>query len=289
MKCTNCNHEQASGKFCGKCGSELQAVVAENADVTHAENETAATVESTTVAQPAQPAQPNEQVELVKETSKKYIAYVKEYALNPSQIFTKPENQFTNALITLAIILLLASFTVYSTIKGILKAIMADFMGFGFGDLLGAQMPGVPFFSIFAKTFMIIGFLIGLSALLSLAVLKISKQPLNFKQIVSMYGTLLIPIIGLVVLSYLLILINSIALGIGLLTLAILISVYLYPIIIVSRNFSGELKIDVVHRGLMYFGGYSIVVYVIFSQYMNNKVGPLKDVIFSLFDDLMYF
>ena len=64
--------------------------------------------------------QPNEQVELVKETSKKYIEYVKEFAVNPTRIFTNPENQFTNALITLAILLLLASYTVYSGIKSVL-------------------------------------------------------------------------------------------------------------------------------------------------------------------------
>jgi hypothetical protein len=46
MKCVNCSHEQDSGKFCGKCGTPLQAVNAprvEDITVSQSETETAAT------------------------------------------------------------------------------------------------------------------------------------------------------------------------------------------------------------------------------------------------------
>jgi hypothetical protein len=279
LKCVNCSHEQASGKFCGKCGTPLQVAkspVVEEVPVSNPVNETVATIESASVAQPAQPAKPNEQVELVKETSKKYIEYVKEFAVKPSRIFSNPENQFTNALITLAILLLLASYTIFSAIKSVYSSTMAEF-GNDFADLFETQTPKLPFFSIFSNTFLLFLLLIAVSVVITLVVLKISKQQVNFKSLVSVYGTLLLPVIGIVVLSFLLVLINKLALGMGLLVLGFAMAVYLYPLRIVFHNFIGELKIDVIHRGLMYFGGFSIVLYIVVTQYVISKVEPFID------------
>jgi hypothetical protein len=301
MKCVNCSHEQASGKFCGKCGTPLQVIetaVIEEVPVSQPANETVATVESAsvahstpnpapvaqTIAQPSQPAQPNEQVERVKETSKKYIEYVKEFAVKPSRIFTNPENQFTNALITLAILLLLASFTVFSAIKSVYSSTVAGF-GSDLIDIFETRTPKLPFFSIFSNAFLSFLVLIAISVVITLVVLKISKQPINFRSLVGIYGTLVIPIIGVVVLSLLLVLINELALGLWLLFLGFSLAVYLYPLRIVFHNFSGELKIDVIHRGLMYFGGFSIVIYVVATQYIQSKVGSFTD----LLDSLYYF
>jgi hypothetical protein len=287
LKCVNCSHEQASGKFCGKCGTPLQVAetpVLEEIPVSNPVNETVATVESASVAQPSQPTKPNEQVELVKETSKKYIEYVKEFAVKPSRIFTNPESQFTNALITLAILLLLASYTIFSAIKSVYNSTMAGF-GNDFADLFESQTPKLPFFSIFGNTFMIFLSLVALSVVVTLVVLKISKQPVNFKSLVSIYGTHLIPVIGIVVLSFLLVLINNLVFGMGLFFLGIAMTVFLYPVRIVTHNFIEELKVDVSHRGLMYFGGFSIALYVVVTQYLISKVGSFMELI----DQLDYF
>jgi len=290
MKCVKCSHEQVSGKFCGKCGTPLQVAettAVEEVLVVEPGKETVSTAESASVTQS------NEQVERVKETSKKYIAYLKEFAVNPSQIFTNPENQFTNALITLTIVLLLASYTVFSAVKGFVSSIVGGIagsmfgegVGSGIGDILGSQVPKISLFPTFGNAFMVFVLLVGLSVVISWAVMKISKQPLNLKQLVGIYGTLLIPVIGVLVLSILLILMKNLALGVGLLILGFLFAVYLYPLRIVFRNFGGELKIDAIHRGLMYFGGFSIVIYIITSQYINNKVGPIKDIIGGLMNE----
>jgi len=238
--------------------------------------ETAATVESASVSQPSQPAQPNEQVELVKETSKKYIEYVKEFGMKPSLIFRNPENQFTNALITIAIILLLASYTIFSAIKSVYNSAMGGF-GIDFADLFETQTPKLPFFSIFSNAFLLFLLLLAVSVGVIFVVLKISKQQVNFKSLVGVYGTLLLPVIGVVFLSFLFVLINKVALGMALLFLGFAMAVYLYPLRIAFHNFIGELKIDVIHRGLMYFGGFSIVLYIVLTEYVISKVKPFVD------------
>ena len=53
MKCVNCSHEQASGKFCGKCGTPLQAVeTPQVGEVSVSQPETAAANVSESTAQP---------------------------------------------------------------------------------------------------------------------------------------------------------------------------------------------------------------------------------------------
>ena len=59
MKCVNCAHQQAGGKFCGNCGTPLQAVekphVEEVVTVSYSEPETAAATMSESVNQPVHP------------------------------------------------------------------------------------------------------------------------------------------------------------------------------------------------------------------------------------------
>lgn len=287
MKCKNCNHEQVSGKFCGKCGKPLEEVEEATAAVegitqTEANEEVAATVESIQPLEPtpnpvvSTPAQPNEQVERVKDTSKKYIEYIKEFAVNPSRVFNTAENQFTNAIITIAIILLLASYTIFSVIKAFYKSPIGlgliQLYEEGAESIFGTQAFTLSLFPTYGNAFLIFLLLIGLSVAISLAVMKIAKQPLNFKRLISIYGTFLIPVVGLVVLSLLLILINKIALGLVLLIIGFSLAVYVYPLRIVFHKFGEASKIDATHRGFMYFVGISIVLYIIFTQYIKGKV-----------------
>ena len=71
MKCENCAHEQAIGKFCGKCGTKLQAVEkpqVEDVSVSFSEPETVAASESLAPPTLNQPVQPKREVKsMVKE------------------------------------------------------------------------------------------------------------------------------------------------------------------------------------------------------------------------------
>ena len=302
MKCEKCNHEQASGKFCGKCGTPLQEVetgAVEEVTGAQSELEVAATVESVQPLQPtanpvvATPAQPNEQVERVKDTSKKYVAYIKEFAVNPSRIFSNSENQFTNAIITMAIILLLASYTIFLAIKSFYTMATESFAGNIFGDDIGgfleSQVPKLSLFPTYGNVFMILLFVLGLSVAVSLVVLKIAKQLIDFKRLISIYGTLLIPVVGVVVLSFLFVLINKVGLGLALLILGFSLAVYLYPLRIVLHQFIGESKIDATHRGLIYFAGFSVILYIIITQYVTGKLADLSGLLnyLDLFEGIL--
>ena len=289
MKCEHCNHEQASGKFCGKCGTPLQEVeTGEVKEVTgdQSEVEVAATVESLQPSVPTPnpaPAQPNEHVERVKDTSKRYIEYVKEFAVNPSRIFNASENQFTNAIITMAIILILASYTIFLAIKSFYTMATESFAGNMLGDDIGgfleSQVPKLSLFPTYGNVLMTLLFVLGLSVAISLVVLKIAKQPLNFKRFISIYGTFLIPVVGVIVLSFLFVLINKVVLGLALLILGFSLAVYLYPLRIVLHQFGGVSKIDVTHRGLIYFAGYSVILYIIVTQYAAGKLAEFNELL----------
>jgi hypothetical protein len=64
VKCVNCSHEQASGKFCGKCGTPLTAVeTPQVGEISIPQSETVAANVGESIAQPAlnraTPVQPN--------------------------------------------------------------------------------------------------------------------------------------------------------------------------------------------------------------------------------------
>jgi hypothetical protein len=64
VKCVNCSHEQASGKFCGKCGTALPAVeTPQVGEISVPQSETVAANVGESIAQPAlnraTPVQPN--------------------------------------------------------------------------------------------------------------------------------------------------------------------------------------------------------------------------------------
>lgn len=290
MKCVNCENEQASGKFCGKCGTPLQAVETTKVEVdsipAQESVETAATVESVTSSQPTPepaphtaPTQPNEQVERVKETSKKYVAYVKEYVVNPGKIFEHPEHQFTNALISIALVLLLASYAIFSTINELYNKFMK---ANGYLNIFEVTTSKLSLFPTISNAFIALLVLMAISFGVMLAILKIAKQPTNFKQLISIYGTLLVPVAGIMLVALVLILIKVLSLGFGILVLGYLMALYLYPLYIVFHNFGGDRKVDVLNRGLIYFSGFSIISYIIISQYVKSKVGSFMELFYQV-------
>ncbi len=281
MKCVNCASEQASGKFCGKCGSALEVTSSPTVEVQ--QTATVENVTSQTTQQPTSTAKPNEHVELVKKTSKMYVSYVKEFIKQPSRIFQVTDQQFLNSIITIAIILLLASYTVFLAVKTFYKNTvgMAGSLVSMFGGEFGNEiLPKIEFFPIFGKAFMFFLMLLAISVAISFAVTKLSKQQLHFKQLISIYGTLLLPVIGIVLLAFLFILINKLVFGIALLVLGFAVAVYVYPLRLVTTHFGGESKLDASHKGLIYFVGFSFVCYVIGSQYVKDiidQVGSLVE------------
>ena len=278
MKCLNCGHEQSSGKFCGKCGTLLE--VTSNPVVEARQAASVESVPSPAFPQPAPSTQPNEHVERVKETSKVYVSYAKEFTRHPSRIFQVTEQQFSNSIITIAILLTLASYTVYLAVKTLFgNAIgMAGVLSNMVGGVFEGVIPKIEFFPIFGKAFMFFLMLLAISVAISFVVTKLSKQQLNLKQLVSIYGTLLLPVIGIVFIGTLAILINNLVIGLALLALGFFVAVFVYPLRIAFTQFTGESKMDATHKGLIYFVGFSFVCYVIVSQYVKGIIGQIGSI-----------
>lgn len=276
MNCIQCGHQQASGKFCGKCGSPL----ATSETATHGEvNEAASTVESiATESRSAQTAtvQPNEQVERLKASSQMYWSYIKEFGTQPKKIFMNPESQSTNSVITLFLFLFLTPLGIASLIKNLFNSTLGGFGG-GLLNEFGPGMPSISLFPIFIGWVIPILLLVGLSLGGTYVVMKISKQPLSFKQLTSIYGTLLIPVVGLVLLGCLFILISQVGLGAGLIVLSVVLALYLYPSLILFHQSGGIPKIDSVHRALIYFAGYTIALYLTVTQYIKSLLTPFLE------------
>ena len=67
--------------------------------------------------------------------------------------------------------------------------------------------------------------------------------------------------------------------GLALLILGFSLAVYLYPLRIVLHQFGGVSKIDATHRGLIYFAGYSVILYIIVTQYAAGKLADFNELL----------
>lgn len=273
MNCIQCGHQQESGKFCGKCGSPLK--VSEKSTAGEV-NEGMSSGENIGAAAQAATAQSNEQVERLKATSQMYWSYMKEFGLQPKKIFMNPESELKNALITLVLFIVLTPIAIALFIKGIYKSTIGGLQDELFGGF-GPSAPDISISPIFFDLIIPVLLLIGLSLGGSFIIMKISNQPMNFKKLLSIYGTLLIPVVGLVVLGILFIFINQLGLGAGLIALSVILALYLYPSLIIFNHAGGRPKIDSVHQALIYFAGYTIVLYLTVTQYIKSLIAPFID------------
>src|SRR5699024_12232514 len=66
----------------------------------------------------------NETVEQMKKTSKEFWSYFTYYLKQPSHIFTKRENEFTNGILNIVVMLVLFSLSVYFLLKNFMSATM---------------------------------------------------------------------------------------------------------------------------------------------------------------------
>src|SRR5699024_9369346 len=151
-KCSQCGFEQEDGNFCGKCGHPLDGEVGsqpvnrqtEEDDVQVSDESSAQEEEAATMAEGDGFSQPrtettsqkvesneqqhvqkeNETVEQMKKTSKEFWSYFTYYLKQPSHIITKRENEFTNGILNIVVMLVLFSLSVYFLLKNFMSATM---------------------------------------------------------------------------------------------------------------------------------------------------------------------
>lgn len=287
MKCTNCQHEQDSGKFCGKCGTVLTALNSDTAvntapmDAEPAAQFTASPAAIGVAPVYQAPAEPNQHVEKVKATSKQYWNYFLTYIKRPGSIIDQPASQLTNALITLGIFALIFSLAIYKNLSTALQPI--NDMG-GFFGSSESIMPS--FFSVLLTVAFSLGVIFALTAGCVYAVNKFAGTDESFKRVITIFGTLAVPSLLLVLAAYLLLLIESLVVGNVLLVLSLSLTVSIMPMYLITALLKKSVKaFDSFYAYLSYIVLFTISLWIVMTVFFDSTIGRyIED-----FQDLFYF
>ncbi|CEG29120.1 hypothetical protein [Bacillus sp. B-jedd] len=201
--------------------------------MTRAQSESAATVEIPSSASPASNAQatPNQYLETTKTVSRQYLKFVLQVLKKPfSSSHQVGGEQFVNAIITICLFSLFIPVMFYFALKGFLS----DIGNLG-GGLFGNAMQNIspPFGTVVVKPFFgYIVFVLLISAFIFAAV-KLGKIQVAFKDVVSRFGTLLIPFTALMLVAVLLSILK-ISFAFALLFISLVGLIFLVPTLVIS-------------------------------------------------------
>lgn len=284
MKCPNCQHEQSTGKFCGKCGTVLTANSGEAVQNTappaqeSAIQFTAATPETAAPVYQA-PTEPNQHVEKVKETSKQYWSYFLQYIKKPGTIVEQPIGQMVNALITLGIFALIFSMAIYKNLGTVLAPV--DQMGGIFGS---SQSVMPSFFSVLLTAVFSLGVIFALAAGCIYLVNKFAGPDESFKNIITYFGTLAVPSVVLVLAAFVLLLIESIIFGNILLILSLSLTVSLMPLYLITVLLKKTVKsFDSFYAYLSYIVLFAISSAIVMTVFFDSTIGRYIEDLEDLF------
>ncbi|GAB3056291.1 DUF6574 domain-containing protein [Virgibacillus ainsalahensis] len=235
LVCPKCNNEQESGKFCGVCGTELQAsgqTVAPDAHQSVQQPQgNLAQDQAAAGAAPVQtqqtPSQSADAAQNVKNVLGDYWAYFLELIKNPTRAFNQTENHFVNGLITLGLYVIAFSLSIYFLLSSMYNATIGSFTD-----------TSVPFFSVTFNMILLSVVAIALTFFSAFAMIKAAKHPISFKLLVSQYGALLIPFTALNVISMLGALIGSVILTTVPLGISGVLTLLFVPVLLVYEKAS---------------------------------------------------
>jgi hypothetical protein len=181
--CPNCQHPNEGGNFCENCGTKL---ISQDNQAT------------TVIQQQQQPnpvhiqAQPNPQLENAKKVSKMYFQFFLSVLKSPYTASQKVFNEdFINGIITFVLFALAIPLTIYIGLGD-----TTDFMDNAFITVVIK-----PAFGYFVLLLLISTYI--------LAVLKLGKVSVSFKDIVARFGSFLIPFVAAILVGVLLALMDS--------------------------------------------------------------------------------
>lgn len=301
LKCSNCSLEQSEGKFCGSCGGALEDASNEQKEVVALEEkedneqlpneqpeQQRATTESqeqpTQTADPVQqatqaeaeiaasqaPPIPNDTKEKIIEKSKVYGAYFLEYLKTPSRIFSVREKELTNGLFSLVIISILLALS--------LTKIVANFTTpfFNTQFSIDAFIERPSFFLIFLNTLLFVIVMIAVTISLLFVINKLFGTGYSFKEITSIFGAHMTPVIIAVSLSLIFALIKSNTAAITLLLISAALVATTVPIYLISRLLSKQSKaLDALYGYLLYIATSGFVYFILFGIFIDSKIGSL--------------
>ncbi|MEZ0482164.1 hypothetical protein [Planococcus sp. SSTMD024] len=295
MECQKCGHKQSSGKFCGKCGNSLQPVElgsVEGSTEHSSLNSTSNFVHAndpishsgSTIAFPD--GDKGQSLEKAKEASKLYWDYVLTYIKKPSAIFGSSAQNLLNALITLAIFFIFVGLVIHNMIEYVFQL----FASLSSGSIFSASEPTdfltPSLVDTFPNVFLFLLTLFALSFGSIFLATKLVKSTPEFKQLVTVIGTLLMPAILFMVAAYLLFFVGMRSFGNILFFIGLIVSFLVVPLYAIAK-FNEKLaeKHDSLFSLIAYTSLFLLGSTVCFSWFLETK---LKDAMSSVFEILNF-
>ncbi|MCH1627840.1 zinc ribbon domain-containing protein [Ferdinandcohnia quinoae] len=267
MQCPNCSHENVGGKFCVKCGTQLdagvqaeQAATVESVQPTVTQPPVQPQVQSAQPVQPAQPQQPNQALEATKKISKLYFAYFMQGLKSPTNMAQNVKgDQFINGIITMILYAISIPLMVYLGLRG-------SVFSPSFTD--AALKPGF-YYLLF----------IGFVALVTFGVVKLGRVEASIQDVFARFGAfLIVPTLFLItalVLSILKIELFMLLLSFGFIGLFLVIPFTIYSF---KRNTVGGL--DGVYATFLTY----LAIILFFTTVAKVIINQITDIIgFGLF------
>lgn len=226
--CQNCNNEQQSGNFCGRCGGPL--VEGEKASAgsesteegatgsEQAHKESAATVD----------AEQSTRMEQNKKALESYMTFVVNHLKNPTQALKLNENKFVYGFITMALFSFAYALSIYFLANKLVK------------DMFGRMASSLPFIDLtFPLLFFILLFVAGACISIIVAV-KLMNDSSSMKLIISQFGGLLVPFAVVNVATVILALAGAEKFTIVLTSLSLIFVIILLPLLLVFEKGSKQ-------------------------------------------------
>jgi hypothetical protein len=220
-ECPKCHFRNEGGKFCERCGTALGNYSMVN------ETAAAITVES-------HPTQTNKYVEGAKSVSKTYVNYFKETLKNPyASSMSVTRDHFNHALITIALYAILIPLSLYFGLKSLIGG-----LGEITGGLFGPEEISLPVGDFVVKPILSYAVFIALVVSFTILALKVRKVKFDLQEVVARFGTILIPIVTLLVIGLLLSIIG-LKYFMFFVLLGFITSVFMIPAIVIT-SYKGE-------------------------------------------------
>lgn len=295
MKCIKCSHEQSSGKFCGKCGNSFQPAVIGSTEesfdnqliknaATFVQPNDSISHDGTTLTFPD--SDKGQSLEKAKKASKLYWNYFLTYMKKPSAIFESTAQNLLNALITLAIFFIFVGLVIHNMVEYVFQLFASLSSGSIFSTSEPTDFLTPSLVDTFPNVFLFIFTLFVLSFGSIFLATKLVKSTPDFKQLVTVIGTLLMPAILFMVAAYLLFFVGMRSFGNILFFIGLMVSFLVVPLYAITKfNKKISEKHDSLFSLIAYTSLFLLGTTVCFSWFFETK---LKEAMSSVIEILNF-
>lgn len=269
MQCPVCSHENEGGNFCEQCGAKLNP---------SAYQETAATVEGSNRSSQVN-TQPNQYLEGAKHTSKLFFSYFIKVLKSPyTSSQSVGEDNFINAIITIILYSLIIPLMTYFGLKSLLSAAN------GITGMFGVDTSSISpsFLNVVIKPTIAYAIFVLLVATFTFAAIKLGKVKVSFKNVISRFGSFLIPFVAILLVALIMALLEMktflVVLFFGFITSLFLVP----PLVIASFKKESHSGLDVIYGTLLTYL-LTIITISIMGKMMFDALLNSFSSIFSVF------